>query len=288
VSESVIEGESKTVPGLTRNEPPALAIEGASFAYGERPAVRDVSLEIPPGDFVGLIGPNGAGKTTLVRLLAGILTPSTGRVRLGDRDLAELPRREAARRIAFVPQETVSVFPYRVREAVALGRYPHLGSFAFETDADWDAVNAALAATETTWFQDRFLHELSGGERQRVLLARALAQTPDILLLDEPTSHLDLDHQSRFLDLIATSRGEGRGATSVVFVSHDINVIAHRARRLVLLHDGRVAADGAPADVLTARRLAEVYSTRLRLVPDPETGIPFVFPASPHRSRDHD
>jgi iron complex transport system ATP-binding protein len=221
----------------------------------------------------------------VVRLLAGLLTPSAGRVWLGGRDLAELPRREAARRIAFVPQETATVFPFRVREAVALGRYPHLGSFAFESDADWDAVNAALKATDTTRFQDRFLHELSGGERQRVLLARALAQTPDILLLDEPTSHLDLDHQSRFLDLIATSRGEGQGATSVVFVSHDINVIAHRARRLVLLHDGRVVAAGAPADVLTARRLAEVYATRLRLVPDPETGIPFVFPASPLEPR---
>jgi len=269
------------VLGSPRIESSDLEIESASFAYGERPAIRGVSLEIPAGDFVGLIGPNGAGKTTLVRLLAGILRPSAGRVALGGVDLTELPRREAARRIAFVPQETVTVFPFRVREAVALGRYPHLGSFAFESGADWDAVNRAMDATDTTRFQDRFLHELSGGERQRVLLARALAQAPDVLLLDEPISHLDLDHQARFLDVIASSREEGRRAVTVVFVSHDVNVIAHRARRLLLLHDGRVAADGAPAEVLASGRLADVYASRLRLVPDPETGVPFVFPASP-------
>jgi iron complex transport system ATP-binding protein len=266
-----------------RDGPPDLSVEEAGFSYGTRPVIRDLSLVIGGGDFVGLIGPNGAGKTTLVRLLGGLLRPDSGRVRMDEVDLAERPRREIARRIGFVPQETETFFPLRVREAVALGRFPHRGGLAFESGADRAAIGSAMDATDTESLADRYVHELSGGERQRVLLARALAQEPSILLLDEPTSHLDLHHQARFLELI--ERSCARSGRTVVFVSHDINLIAHRARRLLLMAAGRLVADGPPREVLTADRLTAVYRTALRLIADPDTGIPFVFPVS--RSVEH-
>lgn len=262
--------------GPSTSTAPELALEGVSFGYGLEPVLEDVSLSIPGGAFVGVIGPNGTGKTTLVRLLGGLLRPDVGRVRLGSVDLASAPRRVVARRVAFVPQETAAVFPFRARETVLLGRYPHRGAFAFDTPADLAAVDAAMEATDTARFADRFVHQLSGGERQRVLLARALAQEPAILLLDEPTSHLDLNHCARFLELIDAARRRTR--PTVVFVSHDVNLIAHRAERLILLSGRQVAADGPPAAVLTPERLTEAYQTDLRVVPDPASEIPFVFP----------
>ncbi len=263
--------------------PAALGMENVAFHYGDRCVFRGLSLTIRAGEFVGLIGPNGAGKTTLIRLLCGILSPSEGRVLLGDRDLAHLPRRTAARTLAFVPQETTAAFPFRAREAVLMGRYPHRGSFAFETEADLERARIAMESTDTETFSDRYVHELSGGERQRVLLARALAQEPEILLLDEPTSHLDLNHQARFLDLIDQTRMQG--GRTVVFVSHDVNMISRRAERLVLLQDGAVVADGPPEAVITPEIMEAAFGIPLRLVPDPLTGIPFVFPDS--RSERH-
>jgi len=253
-----------------------LRVESAAFAYRDRPVFQDLSLHIPDGDYVGIIGPNGAGKTTLVRLLCGILSPTAGSVLLAGQDLAHIPRRFTARKMAFVPQETMAVFPFRVRETVLLGRYPYRGPFAFETDSDLERAHEAMASTDTRELSHRFVHELSGGERQRVLLARALVQDPDVLLLDEPTSHLDLKHQTRFLDLIDSIRKKSR--RTVVFVSHDVNMISRRAHRLVLLEDGRVVADGPPPEVVTADIMERVYKTPLRLVPDALTGIPFVFP----------
>lgn len=263
--------------------PATLRVENVAFHYGDRSVFRRLSLHIRAGEFVGLIGPNGAGKTTLIRLLCGILSPSEGRVLLGDRDLAHLPRRTAARTLAFVPQETVAAFPFRAREAVLLGRYPHRGSFAFETEADLERARLAMESTGTVAFSNRYVHELSGGERQRVLLARALAQEPEILLLDEPTSHLDLNHQARFLELIDETRMHGR--RTVVFVSHDVNMISRRAGRLILLKDGDVVADGPPEAVVTSGIMEAAFGIPLRLVPDPMTGIPFVFPDS--RSERH-
>ena len=265
---------------------PALHADCISFAYDSRPVLEDLTLRVESGDFVGIIGPNGAGKTTLVRLLAGLLSPCRGAVHLHGTDLASLRRQEAARAMAFVPQETVTAFPFRVREAVALGRYPHRGSFAFESDRDESVIQDAMAATATADLADRFLHELSGGERQRVLLARALAQQPEILLLDEPTSHLDLNHQARFLDLIDSSCADGR--RTVVFVSHDLNLIAHRARRLILLSGGQIVADGLPHAVLTVEHLTPAYGRAVRLIADPETGIPFVFPSFRRHSHAHE
>ncbi|MBN2490143.1 MAG: ABC transporter ATP-binding protein [Planctomycetes bacterium] len=262
-----------------RDGPGELRAASVSFAYGERLVLAGVDLAIRAGEFVGLLGPNGAGKTTLIRLLGGLARPTSGCVQLGGVALGARSRREIARAIAFVPQESATFFPLRAREAVALGRFPHRGGLGFENEADRAAIHAAMEATDTTALADRYLHELSGGERQRVLLARALAQAPSLLLLDEPTSHLDLRHQERFLELIDRSRRpDGRDGRTVVFVSHDVNLIAHRASRLVLLAAGRVVADGPPAAVLTAERLSAVYETALRLVPDARSDVPFVFP----------
>lgn len=255
---------------------PAIALSRVVFGHGARPLFDGLDLAIEPGAFVGVLGPNGAGKTTLVHLLCGAHAAQGGRVAVGGDDLATLPRVDAARRLALVPQSTAFGFPYRGREVVAMGRHPHQRG-TFETAADRAAIDRALALTDTGGFADRWVDTLSGGERQRLLFARAIAQDTDVLVLDEPTSHLDMRHRShviRWLDALRAERPR-----TVLFVTHDVNSIARHADRLIVLDAGRVVADGTPADVLTADVLRRVWGDAVRLVPDPDGGPPLVLPA---------
>jgi len=255
-----------------------LASEALAKSLGGRTVLRDVSLSLAGGSVVGLLGPNGAGKSTLLRLLVGLLEPDGGRVTLDGQPLSTIPDRERARRIAYLPQDGVVHWDLTVEAVVALGRIPHRGApTIFASDpvapADRAAIDAAMRLTDVTAFARRPLATLSGGERARVLLARALAGEPRILLADEPVAGLDPAHA---LDAMARLRGVAANGTLVVVVLHDLAMAGRFCDRIVLLHEGRVDADGAPAEVLTPEALARVYGvTAVRGVND---GMPYVLP----------
>jgi len=234
-----------------------LQADSVRFAYGGRPILDNVSLQIPRGTIVGILGPNGSGKTTLLRLLSGTRTPASGRVTLEGTPLSDLSRRAVARRIAVVPQETHLAFEYTVLEMVLMGRHPHLGVFALEGPGDFAVARDALRTTGTDELEDRAFSTLSGGEKQRVVIAAALAQASDILLLDEPTASLDLGYQLEVASLVARLNHE-RGVT-IAISTHDWNLAASVCRQIVLLRDGRVLADGPTAAVLTPENVRRLY-----------------------------
>jgi iron complex transport system ATP-binding protein len=224
---------------------------GISFTYprGERTILRDVSLLLRPGAIVGLLGPNGCGKTTLLRLLSGMLKAQSGDVLIDGRPVAALTRRDIARRIAVVPQETHATFEFSVIDVVLMGRYPHLGPFELEGPADLEIARRALEATGTGHLESRPFASLSGGEKQRVVIAGALAQTADVMLLDEPTASLDLAYQ---LEVAALLRNLNRTrGTTMVVCTHDLNMAASICDEVVLLRDGAVLAHGPTADTIT-------------------------------------
>jgi len=260
-----------------------LAAEGVTAGYGTRTVVADVSVAVAPGELVGVIGPNGCGKTTLVRVLSGVLAPRHGVVRLDGRPLAEEPRRAVARRVAVVAQDAPLVLGFTVLETVLMGRAPHLPALAFPRAHDLVVARAALARLELTDLESRPLGALSGGERQRVLLARALAQEPEVLLLDEPTTHLDLRHQVGILDVVR--QGCREGGVGALAVLHDLNLAALYCDRVVLLVGGRVAHAGGPEEVLTADRLAAAFQTVVHVGRDVVTGDPIVLPVRRERPR---
>jgi iron complex transport system ATP-binding protein len=230
---------------------------GAAFLPPGDFALRDVSLAIPRGRLTGLLGPNGCGKTTLLKLLAGALAPQHGVVTLDGRPLAAMSRRAIARHLAVVPQETHPAFDFTVMEMVLMGRHPHLGTFELEGPRDFAIARDALAATGTTHLAERAYMTLSGGEKQRVVIASALAQSPDVLLLDEPTASLDLGYQLEVASLLRRLNRE-RGVT-MVMATHDLNLAASVCDSLVLLREGAVLADGATREVLTPALVRHLY-----------------------------
>ena len=253
---------------------PALEVNDLAFSYGATPVLADVSFSIHPGEFVGIIGPNGSGKSTLLRLMAGIERPARGTVRLDGAPLDRLSRREAARQIAVVPQETTFTFAFTALEVVLMGRSPHLGRFSLEGPDDLDIARRAMDATDTWHFRERRMDALSGGEKQRVVIARALAQEPAILLLDEPTTALDIRHQVDIYRLL--HRLHRDAGLIIVLVSHDMNLSARACERLLLLPRGRIQRDGPPDEVIRADLLSEVYGTDLHVQRDPASGAPVV------------
>jgi cobalamin transport system ATP-binding protein len=248
-----------------------------SFAYPRGPRVVDsVSFTIARGSIVGLIGPNGSGKTTLVRLLSGTLAPSRGAVSLDGVPLATFSRREMARRMAVVPQDTHVTFDFSALEIVLMGRYPHLGAFALEGPHDLSIARGALDATGTLALEARQFATLSGGEKQRVVIASALAQASDILLLDEPTAALDVGFQFDIASLLARLNRE-RGVTMVVS-THDLNLAATICTELVLLKSGRVLAQGPTKSVLTAENVRTLYGVDADVAFHPRAGHLTVVP----------
>ena len=236
-----------------------LTSERVSFAYrSNAPLVVDaVSLTIAPGEMVGILGPNGSGKTTLLKMLSGTLTPAVGVIQFERRPLSRWSRRELARRIALVPQETHAPFDFTVLDIVLMGRFPHLGTFALEGPADLAIARRALASTGTSAFEARPFATLSGGEKQRVVIASALAQSPELLLLDEPTASLDLGHQLDVQLLLAALNRDDR--VTMVLSTHDLNLAAALCRHLILLRDGRVIAQGPTEAVLTPETVRALY-----------------------------
>lgn len=229
-----------------------------SFSYGPGQAgLHGVSLDVARGGLVGVLGPNGSGKTTLLRLLGGLLPAASGRITIDGRDVGHMARRDLARRIAVVPQETRLSFDYSVLEVVLMGRYPHLGPFELESPRDVAIARDALAATGTLALADRPFQTLSGGEKQRAIIAGALAQAADVMLLDEPTAALDPGYQVEITALLRRLNAD-RGVTIVV-ATHDLNLAAGLCRRLLLLREGRVLAAGPTAEVLTRESVLALY-----------------------------
>ena len=263
---------------------PMWRAEGLVFRYpGEsHPSIAGISLSIDAGSSTAVIGPNGSGKTTLLRILLGVLQPQEGKAWYGGRPLTEWSRAEIARQVGVVPQVEELAFPIAVREMVAMGRYPHLGSWTREGAADRQAIAQAMERCDVADLSARPFAHLSGGERQRVRIARALAQEPAVLALDEPTAALDISHEMAIFELLAELE---RSGTTIILTTHNLNLASRYAGRLLLLDRGRVAAAGPPVEVMRQDLLQEVYRWPVRTMPHPgpgpDTGAPQVTPLSP-------
>ncbi len=252
-----------------------LAAEHVDFAYATRPVLHDVSLRVGRGDMLALAGPNGAGKSTLLALFAGIRQPAAGVVRLEGTDVRRYARRALARQIAVVPQDTSVLFPYTVAEMVLMGRAPHLHGIGLESADDLAIAERAMARTGVLELAHRPIVELSGGERQRVILARALAQEPRLLLLDEPTTFLDLRHAIEILELIRELNRDER--VTVVAVLHDLTIASMYFDRIAFLREGRLAIEGRCEAVITEETIRAVFDAEVRIVRDAD-GVVAVLP----------
>jgi len=255
-----------------------LQVADACFRY--RPhgtlVLDRVSVEVERGEFVGVIGPNGSGKTTLLKLITGTLTPTAGSVMFDGRKLEDWTRRAIARRVALVPQETYAPFDFSVLDIALMGRYPHLGAFALEGPDDLAIARRALEATGTAAFETRALSTLSGGEKQRVIVASALAQDPELLLLDEPTASLDLGHQLEIQALLGRLNRDQR--VTMILSTHDLNLAAALCQRLVLLRDGRVMVAGPTDQVLTPATVKALYGVDADVEHHPRAGHIMITP----------
>ena len=253
---------------------PVLRLKKVKFRYGRSWALTGMDFHVHAGELLGVLGPNGSGKSTLLNVVDGILEPQAGEVLLKGRPVSGYTRSGLAKEVAIVAQETHFRFSFSVLEVVLMGRFPHLGRFQFEGRRDMDVAFKALGATHCLELIGRSIHELSGGEKQRVLIARALAQEPAIVLLDEPTSFLDLRYKRELFNLIySLTRDTG---LSVLVVSHDIDLAAQYCDRMVMLKEGRVYSTGAPDEVITASNIEAVYGCPVMVDKNPATGSPRV------------
>ncbi|MER5421136.1 ABC transporter ATP-binding protein [Streptosporangium roseum] len=259
---------------------PDLRASGLHLAYDNRLVVEDLDVVIPPGRVTAIVGANACGKSTLLRALARLLAPRRGAVQLDGRALHSIPTRELAQRLGILPQTPVAPEGLTVIDLVNRGRSPHQTWWRQWSKADEQAVHGALAATGMTGLADRAVDELSGGQRQRAWIAMAVAQGTPVLLLDEPTTYLDLAHQIDVLDLITDlNRHEGR---TVVMVLHDLNQACRYADHVIAMKSGRIVAEGVPSDVITARTVEEIFDLRCQVTTDPVSGTPLIIPMSRH------
>lgn len=253
-----------------------LVAQGVTFAFNGTRILNGVDLALDPGRILGVIGPNGAGKSTLVRLLGRSLAPASGTIRLNGEDLTRWRQQDMARVLAVVPQDPELPTSFSVFEMVLMGRTPYLGWMGLETDADRQIVQRVMKEVGIWHLADRLVGQLSGGERQRVVIARALAQEPQVLLLDEPTAHLDINHQLETLSLVTSLVRRHNLAALAIF--HDLNLAAQYCHELVLLHQGSIVARGAPSRVLTPTLIEAVYGASVGVMLHPVNGLPVVVP----------
>jgi iron complex transport system ATP-binding protein len=253
-----------------------LTIESLNVAYGEKVVLRDFSLTLAPGEIVALIGPNGAGKSTLIRAISGVVKILSGQVAYDGQDLIEISPTKRAQILGVVPQARQLGGAFTVEQTILLGRTAYMNWLGKAQEEDHAHVHAAMVNTKTEHLAQRRIAELSGGEQQRVLLARALAQTTPVLLMDEPTTHLDLQHQASLLSLVRDLAHESNLA--ILMALHDLNQVSLYADRVALLVDGKLIAVGLPEEVLTVKRISEAYQTPIQVVPHPESQTPLIFP----------
>jgi iron complex transport system ATP-binding protein len=255
-----------------------LAARGVAAGYRRRQVLHDVWLEVEPGELLAVVGPNGAGKSTLLKVLSGVLDPWSGAVELEGRPLAGFDRRDVARRLASLGQESACAFAFTVMETVLMGRAPHLGALRLESERDVAIARGALERFDLLPLAGRAINEISGGERRRVFLARVLAQEPRVALLDEPTAFLDLKHVAEIFSRLAQLRAER--ALAVVATLHDLNSAALYADRVALLKDGRVVGCGRAEEILTRENLRMVYETDVYVGRNPGTGAVAILPTA--------
>ena len=262
---------------------PAVSVQGVSFTYEgikhqrSQPALTHIHTQIPARQIVGILGPNGSGKSTLLKLVARLLRPQEGSIALFGQPLEQLTARDVATRVAFVPQETLQVFPFTISEMVLMGRSPHhhgWGGWHWEDREDREIAAAAMQELDVQHLGNRFVTDVSGGERQRAVMARALAQQPQVLLLDEPTAFLDLHHQLDIAKIFRRLNRE-RGLT-VVLVSHDVNLVSQYCDTILLLHQGRIVKEGSPEAVIREEVLQDVYGCPVLVDRHPQSGLPRV------------
>ncbi|MFF5016052.1 ABC transporter ATP-binding protein [Streptomyces sp. NPDC001165] len=255
-----------------------LSAENVTLAYDQRVIAEQLSVEIPDNSFTVIVGPNACGKSTLLRALSRMLRPTEGRVLLDGQVIQSMPAKKVARTLGLLPQSSIAPDGITVADLVGRGRYPHQGILRQWSAEDERVVQESMAQTGVAELADRYVDELSGGQRQRVWIAMALAQQTPLLLLDEPTTYLDIQHQIDVLDLCAELH-ETQGRT-LVAVLHDLNHAARYATHLIALRGGEVIAEGAPNDIVTAELVEEVFGLRCQIIDDPETGTPLVVPAA--------
>jgi iron complex transport system ATP-binding protein len=251
-----------------------IEVDSIFFRYHQDWVLQDVSFQVRKGEFVGVIGPNGSGKTTLLKILYRLLSPQQGEVFFDRLSLEKMSRGEIAKKIAVVAQETYPAFPFRAIEMVLMGRSPYLGHLMFESPKDLEIAKKAMEWTETLPISQRPIDELSGGERKRVYIARALAQEPEMILLDEPTSNLDIHHQVEFLDLVLSLNRE-KGLT-ILMASHDLNLASEYCDRLIFLQNGKIYKMGSPEEVMTRENIEKVYGCEVWVDRNPVSGMPRV------------
>lgn len=254
--------------------PAMLKVKNLYGGYSKEPVIKGISLDIGKGDFIGIIGPNGSGKSTLLRLISRVLSPRQGSITMGERDIAAINLKEFCRKVAFVPQDTLISFSFTAWEIVLMGRIPYLKRMQAESKNDFSIAENSLLLTDTRHLKEKQINELSAGERQRVIIAKALAQEPELLLLDEPTSHLDIGHQVQILDLLKKLNRAHN--LTIVMVLHDLNLASEYCGRIILLDDGKIFKEGTAADVLTYQNIETVYKTVVVVNKSPINSKPYV------------
>ncbi|MGQ9464490.1 MAG: ABC transporter ATP-binding protein [bacterium] len=251
----------------------AVELKNLCFAYNQRIILKDITFAIEKGEFCGIIGPNGAGKSTLLRLIAGILRANSGKVSIMGQELEAFKNKEFARLVGFVPQQIHFYLNYTVEDIIAMGRYPYLEPFQVMKEEDVLAIEWAINQTQIRELCKRPINSLSAGERQMTVIARALAQQPALLLLDEPTAHLDIRHQSAIMELLKILNNQG---ITIIVVNHDLNLASLFCERLILLYKGRLHKIGAPKEIINKETIAEVYGIEIDIIQHPEKNVPQV------------
>lgn len=251
-----------------------LKVDKLCGGYGQDSVIKNISFEVKKGDFLGIIGPNGSGKSTLLRLMSKALNPDSGKIIFENEDIAKIKLRALCKKTAFVPQDTFVNFAFSVLEIVLMGRTPHLDRLQFETKKDLKIAQEALLVTDSLQLKNKQINQLSAGERQRVIIAKALAQEPILLFLDEPTSHLDIGHQIQVLDLL--KRLNKQSNLTIVVVLHDLNLASEYCGRLILLDKGKIFDEGSPAKVLTYESIEDVYKTVVVVNENPFSSKPYI------------
>ena len=252
--------------------PPAISLQHLSFSYRAQAVLRDISLEIPHQSLLALIGPNGGGKTTLLRVMSKALRPQRGAVMFDGQPLVAFGARQLAQKLAVISSEQHFEFPFSVADIVAMGRFPHLNRLERMSDRDWKIVDEAMEKTCVHDFRNRSISQLSSGEKQRVLIARAIAQQPSVLMLDEPNAHLDINHQIAIFNLLR--RLNRQHQMTIIVVLHDLSAAAAFCETIVLLHRGQIVRTGSPAEVITQELIRQTYGAEVVVLPSPVGGCP--------------
>lgn len=254
-----------------------------SHQYGNLRALLDINWDVFNGEFWGIIGPNGSGKTTLLKILSGTLKPTLGHIFFNGKDLCKTEKFKLSQHVSVVAQNTDLNMPFTCREIVSMGRFPHINFLGLLKKKDKDIILESMSMTKTLNFSERFIGELSGGERQRVFIAQALCQTRNIIILDEPTSHLDINYQIEILDLLKRINWEEK--TTIIVSLHDLNLASAYCDKLLLLKNGRLYAKGAPSDIISAQTIEDVYKVKAEVLVNPSTKNLQVIPISSYLSR---